>query len=1095
MHITKEDFLHHVVEAIGPDRCSINDLFDRLPKSLKKTFTNFDEFCRFVDKRSHLFEFFVVDGSIYVKKKMPLEDDNQSSSASNDSSSSSVSKSQLESYVVDVIEPGPCQLTELLQKLKGTPFANETELQRFIERRPHLFELMIGDRGVLVVQGRTAAAKSPSPDVPGIITNRALPGFGDGVASELTQVAATDKKQDLTELVLAAMNTEPCTLDILFDKLPKCTRSDISRHNLCEFLTERPNLFDLTSSNMVSCRLKEIELYDIKTKLLRKYFISHERSENMMVEYVGKVTSRRMAIFYKTNAKHFPVNMHDFIEDQEFSTVPGGINLKSMVDQLKIEEILMDFIVFLSLSPNQCNSVDTFYKGLTKAECVQFGLTFKDQRNQSLLAAVLGLFIFERVDRRLFENSSGDLKLIQDAFIPILNIATRVYGNSSSAIFNVLQKYWTTKFSDLDDLHAFRIKAQFKKDFRNLWGHKRHSQENSIIHIEDGKLYLLFRYEAFRELHFEDVLHDPEFFLVPDVGFHIKGFISYLGLDKLLVKIIRLLLLTPMERLETKEAISEIGKDIGKGYTCPETKSSQTFRTLIETIINLSPEIFCQTDFVTSLRNDEPDVCGPTRLVLEILRAQVKIKPTTMRNLQEALHLYIHVQLLYEALPEFAKCNIDSPAELEIFCQETEALRELKITTIGDEQDRDIELNVEPIDRVETENNQAEPEPIAESLKSNFLVYSADALKDLRSVALSQKWPDYLDELIKKQYIYVRDDFRWSELKWLFNVLPKDCRAEFKSMEDLEEYYKDFKPKLDIKNLHEEWIHTPLNSAIHLENGKFYLLIRFDAAFDRHFDFRTLRTLRTGQKAIFTVPGVGLQSWEFIRLLDLDTLLVKIIRLQLQKPSKNVLGECVKLVSNGRKSALYPRGIQHRLKLIDTIFKLFPNIFNSHNIKDINDKPEGEPSRERLILEILRAQEKSKPKSTQSLFQALPDFVKDHFRFQIELENFCQEMVDILGWSNEAKLFSYTLKSKKSITYEEPPKTSLTLENIQNELKTLANESINQNSTGDVRAFIKGITDLSKKAEEFGRQKDEEFLCDELAPIDDSPSDNSVIEI
>lgn len=628
MHITKEDLLHHVVEAIGPDRCSINDLFDRLPKSLKTTFTNFDEFCRFVDKRAHLFEFFVGDGSIYIKKKMQPGDDNQSSPASNGSSSSSVSKSQLESYVVDVIGPGLCQLTELLQKLKGTgtPFVNETELHRFIERRPHLFELMIGDLGVFVVKGRTIAAKSPSPDVPGIITNRALPAFGDSVASELTQVAteSADRKQDLTELVLAAMNTEPCSLDILFDKLPKRTRSDISRENLGEFLTERPNLFTLTFPNMVSCRLKETELYDIKTKLLRKYFNSHERSENMMIEYVGEETSRRMAIFYKTNAKHFPVNMRDFIDDQEFSTVKGGINLKSMVDQLKIEEILMDFIVFLSLSPNQSNSVDIFYKGLTKAECVQFGLTFKDQRNQSLLAAVLELFISERIDRRLFENRSGDLKLIQDAFVPILIIATKVYGKSSSAIFNVLPKYWTTKFSDLDDFHAFRIKFQFMKDFRSLWRHKRHSQENSIIHIEDGKLYLLFRYEAFCELNFEDVLHDPEFFLVPDVGFHIKSFIWYLGLDKLLVKIIRLLLLTPMDRLETKEAINEIRKDVGKGYTnkYPETKNSQTFRTLIATIINLSPEIFCQTDFVTSLRNDEPDVCGPTRLILEILRAQ-----------------------------------------------------------------------------------------------------------------------------------------------------------------------------------------------------------------------------------------------------------------------------------------------------------------------------------------------------------------------------------------------------------------------------------------------------------------------------------------
>lgn len=69
------------------------------------------------------------------------------------------------------------------------------------------------------------------------------------------------------------------------------------------------------------------------------------------------------------------------------------------------------------------------------------------------------------------------------------------------------------------------------------------------------------------------------------------------------------------------------------------------------------------------------------------------------------------------------------------------------------------------------------------------------------------------------------------------------------------------------------------------------------------------------------------------------------------------------------------------------------------------------------------------------------------------------------------------------------------LTSIQNELQRLAGESINENSSEELRGFIRQLSLLSKEAEAFGQHKIEELLCQELVPTDESIDANHVIEI
>ena len=477
--------------------------------------------------------------------------------------------------------------------------------------------------------------------------------------------ADNTKKTDkfFTQLILASMSKDHINLKTLFERLPKCSRKDISNcEKLRQVIQKRPELFDLNSSDVVSSRLNKQELQSIKTKLLKKFMNMCLDPEHMMITYVGHDTSRKMALFYKVNSCHFPVNVQDFVNDQDYFVVPGGINSRSMVENLKIEEILMDFIVFLSNSSNETKSIFNFNQSLTEAECLQFGLDGKTkQKNCGLLSVIFGLF-----PNLFVKNSSKPTKmsLKQDdtGFNVTLGIAAKVYNYSSLAVFNTLPNYCKAKFSDYEDFLNFFLNYKFKKDFRNHWKETRHSPDNSVIHVEKGRFYLLFKFEAFKHLNFEDIKNSPDFYVVPNVGFHIKSFINHLKLDQLLVKIIRLLL--PTGCCNNQKIIDETATFVGKNNGYPDTKNRLALIETIETIIELFPKIFCKFDSnITKLVDDTPGhEPSHERFILDIIRAEEIVKPTSTKK-------------LFEVLPDYVKDQFRSPLKLHEFCQEMVALQ------------------------------------------------------------------------------------------------------------------------------------------------------------------------------------------------------------------------------------------------------------------------------------------------------------------------------------------------------------------------------------------------------------------------------------
>ena len=724
MPLSKSEFLRHVIDAIGPspDPRPIKQVFERLPSPLKNTFNDCDKFGAFIMKRPHLFDYHLIGKTIVIRKKSELTDDSQSSkpSTSNESTNQNMPMSKQQSL--------------------NSSLSNSSDFD---------FEKM-----------------------------------------DMKHLGRRGAKQFM-EIVISRLKTEGIVrlpIKDLFEIVMFETGASMNFDQFCEFIANRSNVFDLfkidgaiyvsnkekNRSNLqpyLPMTTKEVDAYISDLKMgqsltsnmgqqnfdivVRKYMNSHLDSQHMFIQHVGKGARRRMALFY--NTKMFPeyLNIEDFVDKEEYYRVPGGINLKSMVETLKIEDILMDFITFLASHPAQeWKRIRDFNNPMTEEECFHYGLTKGSAKNYDILLAIFELF------PNLFIISGSTtkkarLKEDDSAFWATLDIANTVLESSSLAVFNTLPKYCKAKFVDYSDFCTFFLKYKLKIDltsdntetkhsfqndkltsskevvpsldltmksiiselqtfnkllasgasesiheksvevsFRNHWKEIRHSLDNSVIHFEDGRLYLLFKFETFPHLSLEDINNSPYFFCVPNVGFHFKPVIDQVNLDKLLVKFIRFI--KPREpgctQWVTKKQI--IDGYVGILFDFPDTDLLGTLTaiqmiSLIETIIDLFPSIWKTKtqkwgSGAIKLVNDEPE-CQPTRerLILEILRAEQIAKPTSMK-------------LLFETLPDFAKEQFNSPVKLQEFCQEIVALKD-EFTFLQEEHQPSTDLTMKSI--------------------------------------------------------------------------------------------------------------------------------------------------------------------------------------------------------------------------------------------------------------------------------------------------------------------------------------------------------------------------------------------------------------
>ena len=670
MHLSKEEFLKHVVDAIGPDLCPINQVFQKLPKSLRGTFNDCDKFSAFISKQSDLFDRLVIGKTIYVQKKAELTDDSQCSSPSVSNVATSktntpVSKQQLETYVKDAIGSGSCQINQVFEALptcaKGS-FQNLNALTKYLKKRPHIADL----------EGRNSKV----------------------------WVKRKSQVNDKTE-----------------------TKHFFPNDELTYFKEESRD----------------------SDTLLQVYMKSHLDSEHMLITYVGEGTSRRMVLLYK--AKGLPVDMKNFDSDKKYYVVPDeGINWKSMVEKLKIEDILFDFINFLSRSQKEWGRIRDFNNLMTELECFHYGLSNKKPKDYDMLLTIFQLFpnLFT-IEKFIISGSSftmkAKLKEDDEAFLTTLSIAAKVCKNSSLAIFHALPNYCKMKFSDYDDFCTYFLHYKVELDFLNHWKETRHSPDNSVIHFEEGRFYLLFKFKTFQHLSFEDISKSPSFFCVPNVGFHFKPFIDRVNLDKLLVKFIRFKI-GHTQWVARQQMIDDYVSIINE---YPDTEKynnilalTQIANSLTETIIELFPTIwkttkwgvFSSSSDSIKLVHDIPD-CQPTRerLILEILRVEQRAKPTSMK-------------LLYKALPDYARHQFSSPLKLQEFCQEIIAL-----------QDEFTYFQEEPSLELTMKNIKSELQTLAKASESIDENSNEDLQGFIRRLSLLSKKAEAFGQLKNEEFL------------------------------------------------------------------------------------------------------------------------------------------------------------------------------------------------------------------------------------------------------------------------------------------------------------------------------------------------------
>ena len=458
MYLTKEEILKSVVDSIGPGLCRLKELFEKLPGSVRGCFKNYDEFCQFINKRWLLFDLVNVNGSICVRLKAPTPNVQSSPSKSSEPvKRGTVTKVQLENSVMEAIGSDSCQIKEVFAAIpddtrRKCAILDVKTLRRYLEKRPHLADV--------VQKGRKTWVKRKS-------------NF------EVDQ----NRKRQIEIFVLESMPTEFCHFNQVFDKLPPATKGLFeSAQQFRSYLLNRPHLFEFSEEKVKRASLLQ-EAHKMKTQSdeLKRYMRSDLVAEHMMII---RVAYGRMALFHKIRSlqEKTNVDISNFTHDKEYyiHTVYGGINFRSVVENLKIEEILMEFIAFLSSSPGEWCKIQDFNQRLTSEERRQFGLTSVSHTSMIERDNFIVLLVIFKLFPQLFEISGTQprqARLIENeaAFFKTLKIAAQVHNNSTWAIFHTLPPYCKRQFSNYDDFHRYFTitNGNLKKEF--TWNQTKHS--------------------------------------------------------------------------------------------------------------------------------------------------------------------------------------------------------------------------------------------------------------------------------------------------------------------------------------------------------------------------------------------------------------------------------------------------------------------------------------------------------------------------------------------------------------------------------------------------------------------------------------------
>ena len=449
------------------------------------------------------------------------------------------------------------------------------------------------------------------------------------------------------------------SIDTLFERTlsDKRTKDILNPEQLRAYLRNRPNLFDLTPDDEVSCRannpyLGTAEFVTITigsgTWSINTLFEKLQSDPYSRMVKFRQIPSNpnKLRVFIRNRPELFYLTPDDEVScpasDPQLTAVititigSGTWSINSLFEKLQSDPRIKG----IASNPEQLRA---FIRRRPKL----FDLTHDEVsclannpylRTNAFIVITIGSGAWWSI-YALFEKLQSDSRIKGIASNPKQLLA---YLRNRPNLFDL------TPDGKVSCCTSVKHVRQTKENMINWMDHD--DAENSVIRVYNGSFKLLFKNETLGL----DLQNNPDFCEIPGVGFHLKA----LDLDQLFVYVVQRL---------THDAIEwwELIEDCVSMMKAKNCEIFPGMKQLVELVIKRFHNVFiCKLTTYVKLKSKPDDQISPERIVMEILRAQELTKPKSMQD-------------LFDALPKFITVELQSPAELETFCSKMVTLQHL----------------------------------------------------------------------------------------------------------------------------------------------------------------------------------------------------------------------------------------------------------------------------------------------------------------------------------------------------------------------------------------------------------------------------------
>ena len=609
-----------VTNIIGSGTWSINALFERTQSDerTKNLGENPEQLRGFIRNRPKLFDL-TPDGKVSCLPGNPYRP---------------VKVEEAEAFVTNIIESGAWSVTKLFEifDLRGIGVETSDGLRAFIRNRPKLFYLAPDDKvsrpkfwnagsvtktigsgtwsiNSLFEKLKTKSNLSQPETLRGYIRNR--PEYFNLTHDDEVSCCASNRFLGPVEFVTITIGTRIWSINTLFEKLQSDSRiKDVASNpeQLQAYFRDRPKHFDLTPYGEVSKRgilMEEAEAFVTNNIGPWTCWSVTKLFESIDMRGINFETSDGLRAFIRNRPKLFDLN-----PDDEVSCCASNPHLATVIITITIGSVTW--------------SINSLFEKLQSDSSIK-GIASNPEQFQAYLR-----------DRSELFDLTPDGKVSCCVNNPFLQ---------DQPVMMSFNKY----------IH------QAKENVINCMDH---DAENSVIHVHNGSFKLLFKNGTY-DMDPKYLQKNPDFYVIPNVGFHLKAFIEDFDLDQLFVYVVQRLTHDAIKWGDLIEDCVSMMKAKRSAILPGMKKKNKSRKQSVKLVIEMLPNVFvCKLNRV-ELKSKPDDQISPERIVMEILRAQELTNPKSMQD-------------LFDALPKFITVNsLQSPTELETFCSKMVTLQHL----------------------------------------------------------------------------------------------------------------------------------------------------------------------------------------------------------------------------------------------------------------------------------------------------------------------------------------------------------------------------------------------------------------------------------